>query len=520
MTETIKRTSIFNNLAPGAHNNLVAPAAQNNQVAPDAHNNQVAPDAHNNLVPSSATKDDEGDSAAGGEGDIDTQPCSRVYKRRLSRPFSGHRISQAIQRNRSVSSFDFPHSDLILTAVPDRIARLKSIDMSKVPWWTSQRFLLSILCFFGFVMMFAQRVNLSIAIVSMVDNDFLDSLVMNQSGLVTPVVDQCPAMETRDYLQGNFHWDKKTQGLILGAFFWGYILLQVFGGQVSEQFGATRVITGGMLPVAILSLLSPVCARANPYLFVTVRVFIGVGQSVMYPACQALWARWAPPHERSRLIGFSYAGGQFGNAIIFPIAGYLCAYGFDGGWPSAFYVPGAVGFLWCVLWIIFAADTPEQNRFISDIEKQYIQFSIGSRSTSIRKATPWKAMFTSRGMWAIMVAHMCGNYGAYMLLTQIPTYMKEVLKFDIKANGVYSMVPYLAFWLCITLACILADFLISRDTFSVGATRKIMTALGDKGGMAERVLCGSRPKLRRCHLFRRFGTGHDSNLGSSRRRHC
>ena len=36
-------------------------------------------------------------------------------------------------------------------------------------------------------------------------------------------------------------------------------------------------------------------------------------------------------------------------------------------------------------------------------------------------------------MWALIVAHTCGNYGGYMLLTQIPTYMKEVLKFDIKA---------------------------------------------------------------------------------------
>ncbi|KAK7092723.1 hypothetical protein V1264_008424 [Littorina saxatilis] len=235
MAETVKRASI-------SSNNQVAPAAQNNQVAPAAHNNQVAPDAHNNLVSSSATKDDEGDSAAGGEGDIDTQPCSRVYKRRVSRPFSGRRILQMIEKkNRRLSSFEFPPSDLILTAVPD-IEGLQSIDMSKVPWWTSQRFLLSILCFFGFVMMFAQRVNLSIAIVSMVDNDFLDSLVMNQSalamnqsGLVTPVVDKCPTMDEQSNL------------------------------------------------------------------------------SVMYPACQALWARWAPPHERSRLIGFSYAGKLIGR---------------------------------------------------------------------------------------------------------------------------------------------------------------------------------------------------------------
>ena len=63
--------------------------------------------------------------------------------------------------------------------------------------------------------------------------------------------------------------------------------------------------------------------------FASLTVIFFLYQSVMYPAAQALWSNWAPPNERSRLIGFSYAGGQFGNAIIFPIGGFLCAYGFD-----------------------------------------------------------------------------------------------------------------------------------------------------------------------------------------------
>ena len=64
----------------------------------------------------------------------------------------------------------------------------------------------------------------------------------------------------------------------MGAFFWGYLVLQVIGGAVSERFGAKRVIAIGMFPVAILNILSPVCARANPYLFLVLRVLVGVGE--------------------------------------------------------------------------------------------------------------------------------------------------------------------------------------------------------------------------------------------------
>nr|KAG5698155.1 hypothetical protein BaRGS_001750 [Batillaria attramentaria] len=378
--------------------------------------------------------------------------------------------------------------------------------MLLMPWWTSQRLLLSIICFFGFVSLYAQRVNLSIAIVSMVDHTNLEHgadagadaqnasiSYQNTNGTTVQVfypattttttaapniTERCPDL-AKAARKGEFKWSKELQGFILGAFFWGYLVLQVPGGRVSERLGAKRVIAICMFPVAILNIISPWCARASPYLFMVVRIFVGLGEGVMYPAAQALWSRWAPPNERSRLIGFSYAGGQFGNAIIFPIGGFLCAYGFDGGWPSVFYVIGAVGFIWCVVWMVFASDSPDQNRWISDIEKKYIQFSIGERA-KIKKgrATPWKAIFTSRAMWAIIVAHMCGNYGAYMLLTQIPTYMKEVLKFDIKANGVFSMLPYLTFWFFITVSGMLADLLISKEILSIAWTRKLMACIG------------------------------------------
>ena len=58
--------------------------------------------------------------------------------------------------------------------------------------------------------------------------------------------------------------------------------------------------------------------------------------------------------------------------------------------------------------------------------------------------TPWLAFFKSKAVWAIIVGHTASNWGTYTLLTNIPTYMKEVLKFDIKSvslpktSGVYT----------------------------------------------------------------------------------
>lgn len=427
---------------------------------------------------------------------------SKTGKAPLESQMSTTSLRRRKYSRRQSSSFDFPHLDSV-KSVPS--IQLDEIDLNAVPWWTSHRFRLAILSFFGFVILYAQRVNLSIAIVSMVNHSALkanSSSSSNSSNLTVESIDnftryssfdnltkpdepRCPELKS-SLADGEFTWSKEDEGLLLGAFFWGYLVFQVIGGRLSERFGAKKVIAIAMFPVAILTILSPVSARASPYLFLVVRVFIGLGEGVMYPAAQAFWASWAPPNERSRLIGFSYAGGQFGNAIIFPIAGYLCAYGFDGGWPSVFYVIGSAGFIWCVFWVWLVSDSPDQDKTISDIEKKFIKYSIGQRSKGkkINKDIPWKAIFTSRPVWAILVAHMCGNYGAYMLLTKLPAYMKEVLKFDIKSNGIFSMLPYLLFWFIIILSGMIADLLISKNILSVGNTRKLMSTIGMVGPSA------------------------------------
>lgn len=42
-------------------------------------------------------------------------------------------------------------------------------------------------------------------------------------------------------------------------------------------------------------------------------------------------------------------------------------------------------------------------------------------------------MALSPAVWAIIFAHCSNNFGNYTLMTKLPAFMKEVLKFDIKA---------------------------------------------------------------------------------------
>lgn len=45
---------------------------------------------------------------------------------------------------------------------------------------------------------------------------------------------------------------------------------------------------------------------------------------------------------------------------------------------------------------------------------------------------PFKAILTSLPFYAILLAHMGQNYGYETLMTELPTYMKQVLRFSLK----------------------------------------------------------------------------------------
>jgi hypothetical protein len=46
---------------------------------------------------------------------------------------------------------------------------------------------------------------------------------------------------------------------------------------------------------------------------------------------------------------------------------------------------------------------------------------------------PWFKIFKSRACIALFIGQMCSDWGIFLFLTSLPTYMKEVLKFDISS---------------------------------------------------------------------------------------
>ena len=50
------------------------------------------------------------------------------------------------------------------------------------------------------------------------------------------------------------------------------------------------------------------------------------------------------------------------------------------------------------------------------------------------QSVPWRSILLSVPVWAITCAHVSQAFGVYVLLTELPNYMKNILDMDLKSK--------------------------------------------------------------------------------------
>lgn len=125
---------------------------------------------------------------------------------------------------------------------------------------------------------------------------------------------------------------------------------------------------------------------------------------------------------------------------------------------------------------------PESHPFIKEDEKEYLRKELGKleRDRSL-PPVPWKWIFTSAPMLALICAQIGHDWGFFIMVTDLPKYMSDVLRLDIKSNGIYSSLPYAVMWIVSIATGFLSDWLISTNRISITMARKSFTAIAAVG---------------------------------------
>ena len=269
-------------------------------------------------------------------------------------------------------------------------------------------------------------------------------------------------------LAHQFGYDSAAQGVILSAFFWGYIWPQLPGGWLADRFGGRRVLAAGVAIWSLATLLTPLAARISFSLLLAVRVLLGLGEGVNFPSIHSLVARWTLRSERARVISLNFSGMYLGTVIAFIVSPLIIV---KFGWPALFYISGSAGALWVAAWMFKAADRPENTVAISPAELALIMNDRGAAARAL--TVPWAQIGREPAVWAIVLAHFCSNFGFNILLLWLPTYLTHTFHVALAKVGGYALVPWIATFASANAGGWIADLMLRRG-FRVATVRKTL----------------------------------------------
>jgi len=254
-------------------------------------------------------------------------------------------------------------------------------------------------------------------------------------------------------------------------------VLQIPAGWLADRYGGKRLFGGCIFISSVISLLTPLAARAHFGILLFLRVLLGFCDGFLYPAVHALIARWSAPKYRSTVVALIFAGTALGIVVGMLLSGVLCDHGFAGGWPSVFYVFGMVGCVWSAAWFLLCYDSPATHPRISATEREYWEKMIGATDLVVRPSAPWRKILTSLPVWALNIALFVFNWGFSMITTWIPMFMRDVLGFNMTNSGLFSGISFLAMVSIIPVGW-LADWLRSPDRLPTNVVRKVFCTTG------------------------------------------
>ncbi|KAJ6837857.1 ascorbate transporter, chloroplastic-like [Iris pallida] len=319
-------------------------------------------------------------------------------------------------------------------------------DVKKISnWWQLQfpkRWVIVLLCFSAFLLCNMDRVNMSIAILPM---------------------------------SAEFNWNPATVGLIQSSFFWGYLLTQIAGGIWADKIGGKLVLGFGVVWWSIATILTPFAARVGLPFLLVMRAFMGIGEGVAMPAMNNILSKWIPVSERSRSLSLVYSGMYLGSVTGLAFSPILIH---KFGWSSVFYAFGSLGSIWFALWQSKAHSLPQEDPELSPDEKRLILG--GNVAEEPVSSIPWRLILSKAPVWALIISHFCHNWGTFILLTWMPTYYNQVLKFNLTESGLLCVLPWLTMAVFANIGGWIADTLVAKG-FSITTVRKIMQSIGFLG---------------------------------------
>ncbi len=290
----------------------------------------------------------------------------------------------------------------------------------------------------------------------------------------------------------EFKIDNARLGWVFSAFLIGYASFQIPGGVLARRFGPRRLLAFSVIWWGVFTALTamvPPKLRGALLILVLVRIALGAGEAIMYPAANQFVERWFPIVERGKANGIIFGGVGIGSGLTPPL---LTAIILHFGWRASFWFSAGVGLFAGTVWYLAARDTPEEHPWVTTDELDTIVRGRGATpavQSDVRPGEPWRRIFCSKEVLALTASYFAFGYVAWIYFSWFYIYLSQVRGMNLKTSALYSMLPFMAMTLGSLLGGVASDWLARH--VSIRSGRCILPALA-LGCTAILLVVGSR----------------------------
>lgn len=230
----------------------------------------------------------------------------------------------------------------------------------------------------------------------------------------------------------------------------GYLLLQVQGGHLAQQGKAKKFVGYSIFAWSFLSILTAFI-QTDWQLYI-VRFLLGLTEGGLAPAITTLITFWFPDKdgERAKANSLYYSALSFAMIIMGPLSGTIIAV---YNWHVLFVILGAVSLSTGILWFAIICERPEDAKWISEAERNYIVSTIKAERELVKvhnsaagseNKMPIGILLRNKYLWILCLIVLCINIGQFGFGMWMPTMIKNITKGNILSVGWLSVLPNLA----------------------------------------------------------------------------
>jgi len=234
---------------------------------------------------------------------------------------------------------------------------------------------------------------------------------------VNTYMDRICISAASDLMKSDLGISNQMMGYVFGIFALGYALFQIPTGWLADYYGPKKALS--WIVMAWSSFTALTGAAWNSISLLVIRFLFGAGEAGAFPGATRAFYNWVPAKERGMANGIFHSGARLGAAVSLLIMPFLIRL---IGWRATFFINGALGIIWVIIWIWWFKDQPGQHKSVNQSEVEYIKKGIEGKADNVSQ-TPIAGILTSSTMLLVMFQYIASNITFFISFTWLLPYL-------------------------------------------------------------------------------------------------